>query len=291
MRTNRQGGWVILGLLAALTAEAVPNAVVETVQAPAWVERGERRLPLVAGMALENRDRLLTGSGARAVVQLADGSAVKFGENVNVAVNAMKQDKNGAFSGAFDVSKGAFRLTTQDFRKPRGERAINVRAGSTTISLRGTDVWGRTDDERDCVVLLEGKIALVHPLGEAVQLAESQQMFSAAKGQAPDAVSVLGRSQMYQWALQTEPLYDAGTQQKDGLWLLRFGVFDKDEALALYDRLVLAGYAAKLRPLKANGGYRYELRLGQLTTEREALVLADRLVRELQVPAPSLLRR
>jgi predicted RecA/RadA family phage recombinase len=41
---------------------------------------------------------VLTGSGARAIVQIADGSAVKFGENVNVAVNAMKQEKNGSFT-------------------------------------------------------------------------------------------------------------------------------------------------------------------------------------------------
>lgn len=291
MRTNRLGGWVILGWLAALTVEAVPNAVVDTVQAPAWVERGERRWPLAAGMALENRDRLLTGSGARAIVQLPDGSTVKFGENVNVAVNAMQQGKNGAFAGAFDVTHGAFRLTTQDFGKRRGERAINMRAGSTTVSLRASDLWGKTDDEGDRLVLLDGQVAVVHPLGETLRLAEPRQMFAAAKGQAPGAVSVLERSQMYRWALETEPLYDAGTQQKDGRWLLRFGVFDKDEALVLADRLVLAGYAAKLRPRKAEGGYRYELRLGQLTSEREALVLADRLVRELQMPAPSLLRR
>jgi ribosomal protein L14 len=58
---------------------------------------------------------VITGSGARAIVQLADGSAVKFGENVNVAVNAMKQEKNGSFTAALDVLRGAFRLTHRYF--------------------------------------------------------------------------------------------------------------------------------------------------------------------------------
>ena len=31
----------------------------------------------------------MTGTGARAIVQLADGSALKFGENASVGVNAM----------------------------------------------------------------------------------------------------------------------------------------------------------------------------------------------------------
>jgi hypothetical protein len=34
-----------------------------------------------------------------------------------LTVNAMKQEKNGSFSAALDVSKGAFRLTTDIFRK------------------------------------------------------------------------------------------------------------------------------------------------------------------------------
>jgi hypothetical protein len=41
---------MILGLFSALTATAAPNAVVDAVQAPAWRERAERRLPLTPGM-------------------------------------------------------------------------------------------------------------------------------------------------------------------------------------------------------------------------------------------------
>ena len=139
MRVRARLGLLVLGLFSALTAAAAPNAVVETVQAPAWVERGERRLPLAPGMQLENRDRVLTGSGARLIVQMADGSAVRFGENVNVTVNAMKQGENGVFSAALDLSKGAFRLTTDIFQKFQRQRAINIRTG--TVILSPATLW------------------------------------------------------------------------------------------------------------------------------------------------------
>jgi len=284
MRAKLRSCLVVFGLLAAWTAGAVPNAVVDAVQAPAWVERGGRTLPLAPGMELHNRDRVLTGSGARAIVQLADGSAVKLGENVSVAVNAMQQGENGVFSAALDVAKGAFRLTTDLFRKYQTQRAINVRTGAVTIGIRGTDLWGRSNEEKDFVCLLEGKIAVSHPLGEPAELSEPLQFYGADMGLAPGPVAVADRAQVYQWALETELQYAAGTRQPDGRWTLRYGLFDEPETLALYDRFQAAGYAVKVRPVRADGGYLFEVRLGQLVSEREARGLADRLQRELQLP-------
>jgi hypothetical protein len=281
---------MILGLFSALTATAAPNAVVDAVQAPAWRERAERRLPLTPGMVLENRDRVITGSGARAIVQLADGSAVKFGENVNVAVNAMKQEKNGSFTAALDVLRGAFRLTTDIFRKYQTQRAINVRTGTVTIGIRGTDLWGRSDSEKDFVCLLEGRIAVSHPQGEPTELTEPLQFYGADKGKAPGPVASVAPEQLAKWALETELQDGFGTQRQGGRWTVRYGSYSEAETLTLYDQFNAAGYAAKVMPIRADGGYRYEVRLGQLVTEREARSLADRLARDLHVPAPTLSR-
>jgi len=291
MRAKLSSCLAIFGLFLASTAGAAPYAVVDAVQAPAWVERGGRLLPVVPGMALENRDRLTTGGNARVIVQLADGSAVKLGENANVAVNAMKRDDRGVFTAALDLSKGAFRFTTDIFRKFQDKRAINIRTGAVTIGIRGTDLWGRSDEERDFVCLLEGRIVASHPLGEAAELSEPLQYYGADKGLAPGQVAVADRLEVYKWALQTELQDAAGTRRADGRWFLSYGTFDEADTLAWLDRLVAAGYATKIRPVRAEGGYRYELRLGQLVTEREALALADRLGRELNLPVPSVGRR
>ncbi|HSG22768.1 MAG TPA: FecR domain-containing protein, partial [Azonexus sp.] len=263
---------------------------VETVQAPAWVERDGRRLALAPGMQLENRDRLLTGRGARAIVQLADGSAVKFGENVNAAVNAMKQGENGFFTAALDVSKGAFRLTTDVSQRSQRQRAINIRAGTLTVGIRGTDVSGRSNDENDSVCLLEGHVAVSHPLGEPSELAEPMQFLAADKGQAPAAIATANKVLLAKWALETELNDGVGTQQTGGRWALDFGRLDKDGALTLHDQLSVAGYAGRIRPVRAPGGYLYELRLKQLVTEREAQSLADKLARELNIPVPAISR-
>jgi hypothetical protein len=290
MRTKRLAGAIIFALFSTCTVAVVPNAVVDAVQAPAWVERGERRIPLTPGMQLENRDRVLTGSGARAIVQLADGSAVKLGENVTVAVNAMKQDPKAGFSAALDVAKGAFRLTTDIFRKFQTQRAINVRTGTVTIGIRGTDLWGRSNDEKDFVCLIEGKISVSHPHGEPTELNEPLQFYGADKGQAPGPVASVDKAQLALWALETELQDRAGKQQAGGQWYLNFGRYEKDDVLALHDQLSVAGYAGRIKPVRVAGGYRYDLRLDQLVSEGEAQALSNRLVRDLHVPVPAIRR-
>jgi hypothetical protein len=101
---------------------------------------------------------------------------------------------------------------------------------------------------------------------------------------------VVDKEQLAKWALETELESGAGVQQQGGRWRLHFGPYDKEETLAWYDQLNAAGYAAKIKPLRFAGGYHYEVRLGQLVTEREARALAGKLARDLHVPAPKLSR-
>src|SRR5215212_4197070 len=60
---------------------AQPAVSVDSVQMPAWVERGGRRTPLLPGMELRAGDQIFTGAGSRAIVRLSEGSVVKLGEN------------------------------------------------------------------------------------------------------------------------------------------------------------------------------------------------------------------
>ena len=247
----------VLGLFSALTAVAAPSAVVEVVQAPAWLERGASRQPLTPGMVLENRDRLLTGPGARAIVKLADGSAVKFGAEANIAVNALKtpnsRDADQVFTAAFDLAKGAFRLTTGVFRQYLPQRAINVRTGVVTIGIRGTDLWGRANDEQDLVCLIDGRINVHHPEAGSVALTEPLQFFKADKGQLPQPIAQVDPAQLAQWAQETELQPDGASLQSNGRWTLHFDRMDKDGVLGLYDQLTAAGYPVRIRPVLVDG--------------------------------------
>ena len=156
--------WAMLALAA--QAWAAPQAVVDAVQAPAWRDREGRVEPLAPGMALQSRDRIRTGEGSRVYLKLADGSTVKLGENGVLLAERLGPSEKQFYSAALDVAKGAFRFTTDKLRK-LSRRDISIRVATVTAGIRGTDIWGKTEPERDFVCLLEGRITVSHEDGRS----------------------------------------------------------------------------------------------------------------------------
>src|SRR4029450_12246062 len=130
--------WLARALLAARAWAAI---LVEGVASPAWVERagtGER-VPLAVGMALDNRDRIETGRGSRALLKLADGSGVKLGEDAVLVLNDLseRQGKRARriVTASLDVVRGAFRFTTGVFGKRQADRNITIKVATVTAGI------------------------------------------------------------------------------------------------------------------------------------------------------------
>lgn len=275
-------------LLSGNAAQAATAATVEAVQVPAWLERNGERRPLAPGQVLANRDRVVTGAGARVLIQLPESSAVKLGENAQVNLNAMGRREGGVYTAALDVLQGAFRFTTGVFQKTLQRRAVNIRAATLTAGVRGTDLWGKADGEKDLICLLEGRIVVTHPLGEAVELAEPYSFASALKGQAPAPVAPVAPEEVQQWAEETEIQAAGSVLRRQGPWSVTLAtVATQAEALELYDQVRTAGYPARIRP-RAEGsegggeaGYRYAVRVRGFASQDGARSAAARLAAEL----------
>ena len=153
---------LICALAFLLATVFVPSAMaaagaVEAVQMPAWLDRAGLTVPVSPGVALQAGDTLRTGTGARLLLKLEEGSLVKLGENARFVIEKA-QPKGGVFEAAFNVVNGAFRFTTQTLAKST-RRDVKIRVGqNATIGIRGTDLWGRGRDDKDIVCLIEGKI-------------------------------------------------------------------------------------------------------------------------------------
>lgn len=263
-------------------------AVVESVQMPAWVEHNGARQPLEPGKVLQDHDRLVTGADARVLIQLAEGSAVKLGANTQLDLNDLGWRENRVFTAVLDVAKGAFRFTTGLFSKLHQQRSVNVRIATITAGIRGTDLWGSADADRDLVCLLEGRITVSHPQDAVRELSEALSFYTVPKGEAPNPVGKVDPEQVIKWAAKTEVQAGSGFTRRGGRWMVELAVFDaKDDALALYDRSRAAGYAAHIRPRATQrGGHRYSVRVTQLESETEAAVLAEKLKTLLELSTP-----
>ncbi|GAB2180855.1 hypothetical protein DLREEDagrD3_10780 [Denitratisoma sp. agr-D3] len=273
----RAAACLFLLLLSEAVVAAAP-ARVEAVQAPAWRLRGEVSEPLAPGMELLHGDQVATGSGARAELKLAEGSTVKLGEGARMAVYSRSLKPSRAFRGALDVLQGAFRFTTAQAAKIK-KRELTIRAGTATVGIRGTDLWGKPSREHDLIMLIEGRIE-VQPAGEedAVVLDDPLSVLLTFRGGEPPTLTHATADELAARAAETDLVGGQGSQRAQGRFHLRLGPVLDDEAsaLALYDRARTAGYPVRLRPLVTRGqkNWRYEVLLKGFSSLKEAELAA-----------------
>jgi hypothetical protein len=297
-------------LLVAAPLHAAPNVVVQGVQMPAWLQRGAITRPLSAGMELNDGDKLITGANARILLQAADGSAIKLGENAGLTVSnlAQQRDGKGLFSALLDVAKGAFRFTTTSIAKLRA-REVTVKIAGATVGIRGTDVWGKvggkmsiaamekamgksmadTDKNAimdfDVVCLLKGEISVAHNSEAPFMMDQAQTFYVMRKDAPPLPVTGLATEQLAKWAAETEIAAGQGAIRSGGKWKVQLLIANSEhDALAAYDELRAAGYDVRILPLQEG---QYQLRLTQLPSRAEADALARKLTGKLGVTAPT----
>jgi len=272
--------FVTLAALGAAQAQAAPAAVVEGVQMPAWLERavtgGMRRIPLAPGMALRGGDEVKTGAGSRLYIKLAEGSLVKLGENASLKLIDLQPERGGFFRAALNVLEGAFRFTTDALARER-RREVSIRVATVTAGIRGTDLWGKSSGERQIVCLIEGKIE-VGAEGEApVTMDQERQFYQRDKGQTKP-VGFVEPTQLAKWAQETEIADGQGAVRSGGKWRVTLAsAGTQSEALAVYDQLRTAGYAAEIHPVKAGAKRVYVVRISRLPTKGDAEALAAQL--------------
>ena len=262
---------------AAHAASAPAVLSVESVLSPAWVERANgRREPLAAGMALANKEKVHTGDGGRAMLRMAEGSAVKLGESALLAVDDLvhKQDaKGGAVGAALEVVRGAFRFTTGVLGKSNAQRDVRVKVNAVTAGIRGTDVWGKSDSDRDVVCLLEGRITVTHGAAQFAMTEAMSFYIAPRKGQAqpPSRVSP---AQVKEWSAETEIDSGTGAVRVGGTASVTIAPgTDETTANALRDKLRDGGYPAET----VRVGEQHEVRIRSLPNANEAAALAKRL--------------
>ncbi len=287
-----KAGFTALLMLVATSvlAAARPNIVVEGAQMPAWVEHaGGARDPLSIGMVLADKDRVYTGGGARALLRLADGSLIKLGENGILALDDLGQKKiqlKDVVTASLNVVAGAFRFTTQALYKFRGERDVRVQIVTITAGIRGTDLWGKAEKSRDIVCLIEGKVEVVRDK-DSFTMDQPLSFYIAPRNEPSLPVAPVPKEQLEQWAQETEIGAGSGAIRMGGKWRVYLAdANNQNEALAVYDRLRGAGYAAEIRPVKGDTGITYRVRISNLVTQKDAEVLAGSLKGKLGIAEP-----
>lgn len=217
-------GRLILCLLLILPSSVILAEDIIRVSAmnyPAWVVRNHQTLALTPGYQFSSNDLIRTGKQGRVLLQLADGSAVKLGESARFLIESAdinSNQDNSILTSTLQVLRGAFRFTSAFFNQTAMERDLSVSVGAITIGIRGTDIWGRSDSEKDLVALIEGNVT-VNTEGESeVNLDEALNYLVKPRGEAILPAEQVGPDQLNGWAFETELNETQGIATANGEW-------------------------------------------------------------------------
>jgi hypothetical protein len=284
---------VLVLLLTAAPVMAAAPAIVDAVTSPAWVTRNGVRTPIAPGRVIDMGEVVVTGTGARAVLLLEDGSYVKLGENARFFVaDAERRTRDGGlFKATLRVVTGAFRFTTAAVARLAMKREIDIRLPTVTAGIRGTDLWGKATEDREFIALIEGRIGVRRDGGEEVILDKPLSVFDAPKGAPTPAVSPIEQTLLARYAQETEIQPNSGSLAVGGKWKVQaVATAEEAQALAAYDRLRDAGYPAQIDPTGRGKSVTYRVRVAGLASNVEAAALAVRLKAEFGFEAVSVAR-
>jgi len=226
-------------------------------------------------MELRAGDQVVTGAGSRLLVKLADGSSVKLGENGQLRFAELSPTRE-LFKAALNVLEGAFRFTTDLVAKNR-KREVSIRAAQVTAGIRGTDVWGRSRKDNEIVCLIEGEVEVAAEGEQPVTMNQPLQFYRRIEGKA-QPIGAVEPKQLEQWAAETDLQPGKGGARRGGRFSVLLATADEQNAaLAIYDELRNAGYAAELWPVKQAEKLVYIVRIRQLPSRAEANALINQL--------------
>ena len=259
-------GILLVSLLAGAGAAMAQGPVVNAVQYPAWLERNGVSVPLTPGTQLQSRDRIRTGENARVEMKLPEGSTVKLGEKARFVID--RTDNRGFFRSTLSVIAGAFRFTTDALRKAT-KREVTIKVHNVTAGIRGTDLWGKSTDERDLVCLLEGKIAVGSEGHPTVTLDQPLDFYQHPRDGTP-SVAKVDEKQIAIWAAETEMSADGAGARMGGDWRVTAAAFpSRDDALAMNRRVRASGYPSEVAQREGA----YLVQIGNLAGEAQARAL------------------
>ncbi|MGB0697341.1 MAG: FecR family protein [Rhodospirillaceae bacterium] len=128
-------------------------------------------------------DTLSTGSGAKLLVDLRDGSELTLGEDTVVILDDLVIQEEQT-SGVMTVMSGVFLLAGGEQTKHEN---MVIKTPIATIGIRGTSVWGGEINGQFGVLLREGEVTVTTPRGSVVLDEPGEGTFISHSGAAPTA--------------------------------------------------------------------------------------------------------
>jgi hypothetical protein len=196
-------GLVAAAALASLPARAEQSAAVaraDAVRGHVTLIRGGATRPLAQGAALELKDRVRTGAGARLRIAFNDGATVVLGEATTLEIARYGAPKGGLAGRVLSLVSGIVRAVLPSGAPPGG---FEIRTKAAVASVRSTDWIVEHANGKSAVFTVQGYVhvsgqnrEVVLPTGFGTDIAPGQPPTEPRPWGAGRAASAIERTRI-----------------------------------------------------------------------------------------------
>ncbi len=247
--------WICLALLLPGNALCQDSIFVDSLQPPAWINKPGGKIALQPGMTVNPEEKIYTGNLGKVVLQMPEGSKVKLGESTDFTVEQaedLETPQDETFKGILRILTGAFRFTTEKLAAQK-KRNIDIRLATATIGIRGTDLWGRSNKNREFICLIEGQISITRDNEPQVTMTNSRSTYTVEKNKPANPLGVISAAQLAELATETELDYGNGVLTQDGKYTVYLlSTQNRQYAEKIQQEIQQRGYPANITSVTVN---------------------------------------
>ncbi len=142
--------------LPALALEGIGGVV--AVRGDVAILRGDARLEAVPGLAVERGDRIVTGAGGRALLQLDGGLTVTVASATELVLEELRRDaRTSALTTWLGVVEGLVRAV---LTAPVADNEVEIRTPLAVTSVRSTEWTVEHAPDHTAVFVRDGEVAV-----------------------------------------------------------------------------------------------------------------------------------
>ena len=162
---------LLLFIMSAMIFASIGN--VAALKGVVKIKRSTKMITAKYGLAIEEKDTIVTQDNSKVQIILKDQTIVTIGENSKYNFNEYKFNSKTDSKAKMKLEHGFFRVITGKIGKIAPER-FKVQTKSATIGIRGTNFFAWVGPKREEIGCIKGKISI---------LTNKMGRFSLARGQ------------------------------------------------------------------------------------------------------------
>ena len=240
---------------APLILSAKPRIVakVETVQFPAWVERGGVKAAIKAGWAIYTSDRITTGAEGRVVLGVVGEGRMNIAGGSDIAMTPAYEATGGPEASLLTLNRGAMRFSAPMVRAGAPGLLLQVGSG-IAVNVMGGNLFMKADGDEDLLALIDGLVQVSGPKLNPGSMKTGGTFLRVPRAGRASPVSATGSDRVARWLSGTEPVQGRPALDASGAWDVSLNSGYNLKILeTMACRIQARGYPSEIYPVREPG--------------------------------------